>query len=68
MGSLEEDKLFEMVSDFIESDSSPPLFYPSSLNPSHYQSITSILQVLIKIIPINLHVSSYVFLFIFYGM
>ncbi|KAL8133036.1 hypothetical protein AgCh_008481 [Apium graveolens] len=48
MGSLEEEKLFEMVDDYIESYSSPPLLYPSSLNPSHYQSITSFLQEVLK--------------------
>lgn len=44
MASLEEDKLFEMVHEFNEAESSPPFFPTSSLDPSHYQSITLILQ------------------------
>ncbi|KAK1403904.1 Fidgetin-like protein 1 [Heracleum sosnowskyi] len=51
MGSLEEDKLFEMVHDFIESDSSPSHFSTSSLHPSNYslyQTTTFILQEVLK--------------------
>lgn len=67
MGSLEEERLVQMVHDFIESESSPPIFPASSNYPSiEHQAKYFTLQVLFFILVLKFETFFFIPLLVLY--